>query len=193
MPFKTNLKGEFSLNTIQRFREKIARSSLSRQLQDVNRDRKQLNLSSASTVALLYYLPDEATYKFAESLCARLSEMNLKVRVVCYSTQKFAPHYFIPKISQDIIIAKDVNWKFQPVKPFIPEFLETPFDLLIDLSLNEHLPLLYCAALSKAALKVGRYDTEHQSFYDLMIHTSSGETIESFAEQILHYLSRINK
>jgi hypothetical protein len=63
---------------------------------------------------------------------------------------------------------------------------------LIDLSLTDHLPLLYCAALSKARLKAGRFQEDHQLFYDLLIHAGPEETIESFAGQIIHYLSRIN-
>jgi len=140
----------------------------------------------------LYYLPDETTYKIMESILSGLSDLNLKVRVVAYTDQKFYPHYFIPKISQDIITAKDVSWKFQPQKAFVKEFIDTEYDILIDLSLNDHLPLLYCAALSKAGLKVGRFQEDHELFYDLMIHAGPDETIDSFAKQVIHYLSRIN-
>lgn len=151
-----------------------------------------VNMDTARSVALLYYLPDEATYKAAEIIAVRLNEMNLKVRIVCYTDQKIIPHYFIPKITQDIITVKDVNWRYQPQKPFVKDFLNNSFDLLIDLSLDEYLPLLYCAALSKSGLKVGRFQEDHQIFFDLMIHAGSDETIETFAEQVIHYLSRIN-
>lgn len=167
-------------------------SFLLQQAQEMKRVQKQTNLESARTVALLYYLPDEATYKTAETILANLNELNLKVRVVCYTDLKISPHYFIPKISQDIITAKDINWRFQPQKAFVKEFVTTEFDILIDLSLNDHLPLLYCAALSKAGLKVGRFQEDRELFYDLMIHTTTEETIDSFAGQVIHYLSRIN-
>jgi len=180
------------LKLIKNIREKFARSFLIKQVTEMNRKQKQINLVSARTVALLYYLPDEATYKTMELILDRLSELNLKVRVVAYTDQKFYPHYFIPKISQDVITGKDVNWRFQPQKPFVEEFINTEYDILIDLSLEDHLPLLYCAALSKSGLKVGRFQEDHQVFYDLMIHTLPDETIDSFATQVSHYLSRIN-
>lgn len=161
-------------------------------MSETKRDLKPINLESARTVAILYYLPDEDTYKTMESILSRIYELNLKVRVVAYTDQKFNPHYFIPKISQDILTAKDVNWRLQPQKPFVKEFIETEYDILIDLSLEDHLPLLYCAALSKAGLKVGRFQEDHQLFYDLMIHAGPDETIDSFATQVIHYLSRIN-
>lgn len=180
------------MKAIQNLREKFAKSFLLKQMNELKRSLKPTNLESARTVALLYYLPDEATYKLAEQILSRLLEINLKVRVVAYTNQKFNPHYFIPKISQDIITAKDVNWRFQPQKAFVKEFIETEYDILIDLSLEDHLPLLYCAGLSKAGLKVGRFQEDHQLFYDLMIHAGPDETIDSFASQVIHYLSRIN-
>lgn len=161
-------------------------------MNEMKRTLKPINLENARTVAVLYYLPDEATYKIMESILGKLYELNLKVRVVAYANQKFNPHYFIPKITQDILTAKDVSWKFQPQKAFVKEFIETEYDILIDLSLNDHLPLLYCAGLSKAGLKVGRFQEDHQLFYDLMIQTGPDETIDSFATQVIHYLSRIN-
>jgi len=180
------------LKLIQNIREKFAKSFLLQQVNEINRRQKQVNIESARTVALLYYLPDEATYKLVETILSKLGELNLKTRVVCYTDLKIVPHYFIPKISQDIITAKDVNWRFQPQKPFVKEFILTEYDILIDLSLNDFLPLLYCAALSKASLKVGRYQEDHQIYFDLMIHAGTDETIDSFAGQVIHYLSRIN-
>jgi hypothetical protein len=188
----SSVKYWLSLKIIQNIREKFAKSFLLKQQHEMDRKQKQVNPDSARTLVLLYYMPDEATYKVAESIVARLGEMNLKVRIICYTDQKTVPHYFIPKISQDIFTVKDLNWRFQPQKPFVKDFIETGYDILIDLSLSDHLPLLYCAALSQAGLKVGRYQDDHQLFYDLMIHASPNETIDSFAEQVTHYLSRIN-
>ena len=158
----------------------------------MSRQQKQTNLESARTVALLYYLPDEATYQVVETILGKLSKMNLKVRIVCYTDLKIIPHFFIPKITQDVITVKDVNLLYQPQKPFVKEFIDTEYDILIDLSLNNYSPLLYCAALSKAGLKVGRFQEDHELYYDLMIHAAQDETIDSFAEQVIHYLSRIN-
>lgn len=180
------------MKIIQQLREKFARSFLLKQMLEMQRQQKQISLDSARTLALLYYLPDEATYKLAESIVVKLGEMNLKVRVVCYTDLKIQPHYFIPKISQDIFTFKDVNWRFQPQKPFVKEFTDTEYDILIDLSLSDHIPLLYCAALSKAGLKVGRYQQDHQLYYDLLIHAAPDETIDTFANQVIHYLSKIN-
>lgn len=180
------------MGIIQNIREKFAKSFLFKHQSEIKRSQKQINLNSARTLVLLYFLRDELTYKKAELIINTLISRNIKVRVICYTDQKIIPHYFVPKITQDIITAKDVNWRYQPVKPFVKEFICTEYDLLIDLSLEEYLPLFYCSALSKATLKVGRYQEDHHIFYDLMIHATPEETIDSFSEQVIHYLSRIN-
>lgn len=174
------------------FRKKSAQKYLINHAADVNRTIKQVNLNTATSIALLYYLPDEETYKKAEEIIAQLSARNLKTRVVCYSPLKFDPHYFIPKITQDIINNKNLNFRFQPDKAFVNEFVQTEFDILIDLSLSDQLPLLYLATMSRAGLKIGRFDENHKNIYDLMIHQKEDETIESFAKQIFHYLNQIN-
>jgi len=180
------------LKIIQNIREKFAKSYILKQLQVSERKQKPVSIESARTLALLYYLADEETYKKVELILGRLTELNLKIRVVCYTDLKRIPYYFIPKISQDIITIKDINWRFQPQKPFVKEFINTEYDILIDLSLSENLPLLYCAALSCAGIKAGRYQEDRQLLFDLMIHTGPDETIDSFAEQVIHYLSMIN-
>ena len=180
------------MKIIRNIRERFAKSFLLKQVSESGRKQKQINLESARTVALLYYLTDEATYIAVESIISRLNELNLKVRVVCYTDLKITPYYFIPKISQDIITVKDIDWRYQPKKPFVKEFINTEYDILIDLSLNDNLPLLYCAALSQAGLKVGRFQEDHELFYDLMIQAGPDESIDSFSVQVIHYLSRIN-
>lgn len=156
------------------------------------RTRKPINLLEAKTISLLYYLPDEETYKLVESLVAKLSELKVKVRVVAYTPLKFIPHYFIPKLQQDIITQKDLSWTKKPTKAFVADFLMEPFDILIDLSLQEHLPLLYLASLSKAGMKIGKHIEEHEKFYDLMIAVTGETGIEEFYSHIMHYLEKIN-
>lgn len=180
------------MKLINKIRYRIARRNLHSDHQKTIRVRKPYSLDSAQFVALLYHLPDEDTYKKVEEFIKGLNELNIKVKVACYTDLKIIPHYFIPKLLQDIITSKDVNWYFQPVKPFVKDFLDEEFDLLIDLSLSEHFPLLYLAAKSKAGLKIGRFDEEHQDYYDLMIDVPQDASIEFFIEQVMHYLNKIN-
>jgi hypothetical protein len=180
------------LKLINTIRYRFARRNLQLDHQKLVRTRKPHSLESAQTIALLYYLQDEDTYKRIEEFIKNLNELNIKVKVACYTDLKFIPHYFIPKLLQDIVTSKDVNWYFQPVKPFVKDFLDEEFDLLLDLTLTEQFPLLYLAAKSKAGLKIGRFDEAHQEYYDLMIDIPQDASLEFFIEQVMHYLNKIN-
>lgn len=180
------------MGLINNIRQKLARRNLHQEHLKLSRQRKSTNLEDARTIGLLYYLSDENTYKEIEEFLKVLVDNNLKVRVACYTDNKIQPHYFIPKLSQDILIPKDLNWYGKPEKMFVRDFLTEKFDILIDLSLREHYPLLYLAALSQSALKIGRFDERHQEFFDMMIHTSDDTTLKEFTDQILHYLKMFN-
>ncbi|NVO18360.1 MAG: hypothetical protein HXX13_01595 [Bacteroidetes bacterium] len=180
------------MKLLTNIRYRLAKRNLQLDHQKIIRDRKPHSLDSAQYLALLYYLPDEDTYKRVDEFIRKLNDLNIKVKVACYTDMKIIPHYFIPKLLQDIITIKDLNWYFQPVKPFVKDFLEEEFDLLIDLSTSDHFPLLYLSAKSKASLKIGRFDESHQDYYDLMIDVSKDASLEYLIEQVMHYLTKIN-
>ncbi|MBK7171895.1 MAG: hypothetical protein IPH84_01395 [Bacteroidales bacterium] len=180
------------MSLINNIRYRFARKNLEQEHQKLSRTRKPLNLDNSRYIALLYYIPDEDSYKKIEDLLKLLGDRNIKVKVACYTDQKVIPHYFIPKLMQDILTVKDTNWYYFPVKPFVKDFLQEEFDILIDLSLKEYIPLLYLAANAKASLKIGRFDESHQHYYDLMIDIPQDSTLEYFIEQVMHYLNKIN-
>jgi len=180
------------LKFLRNIRYRLAKKNLSQEHHKLIRQRKPHNLDSARTIALLYYLPDEDTYKKVEEFIRLFTEKGIKVRVVSYTDQKITPHYFIPKLMQDILTIKDINWQFTPVKPFVKDFLEEEFDILINLSLTEQFPLLYLSAKARASLKIGKFDEEQQEYYDLMIEIPSDSDLSYFTEQVLFYLKKIN-
>jgi hypothetical protein len=181
------------VNLITNIRIRAGKLALARELARYHRLKKNSSLSTAKSIGLLYYLADEATYNTVEAFVQSLIEKKKKVRLICYTDAKIVPHYFIPKLTQDIVTRKDLNWFRKPAKGFVKEFIGEKFDLLLDLSLLDSFPLQYIAALSKASLKVGRFDEEHTEYYDLMIDTSGVTGPDEFITQIDHYLNMLNQ
>lgn len=72
-------------------------------------------------------------------------------------------------------------------------FINTKFDLLIDINFSNLFPLMYASSLSQAGLKVGLADDKPESSpFDLMISMTSPVAIEKYLEQVLYYLEIIN-
>jgi hypothetical protein len=178
---------------ITNIRIRAGKHALARELARHHRVKKNYSLSTAKSIGLLYYIADEDTYNTIEAFVQSLNEKQKKVRLICYTDSKIVPHYFIPKLTQDIITVKDLNWFRKPAKGFVKEFIGEKFDLLLDLSLFDYFPLQYIAALSEASLKVGRFDEVHTDYYDLMIHTTGVTGLDEFILQIDHYLNMLNQ
>jgi hypothetical protein len=181
------------VNLINNLRLRAGRHALARELTRQHRTKKNCSLKSARSIGLLYYLADETTYHTIEAFIQSLNDNRKKVRLICYTEAKIIPHYFIPKLAQDVITVKDLNWFCKPARGFVQEFISEEFDLLLDLSLSEYFPLHYIAALSSASLKVGRFDESLTDHYDLMIHTAAETNLDEFICQIDHYLNMLNQ
>jgi hypothetical protein len=181
------------VNLINNLRLRAGRHALAREISRHHRTKKNCSLKSARSIGLLYYLADEATYHTIEAFIQNLNDNRKRIRLICYTEAKIIPHYFIPKLAQDVITIKDLNWFRKPARGFVEEFIHEGFDLLLDLSLNDYFPLHYIAALSSASLKVGRYDESQTDTYDLMIHTTPETSLDEFIRQIDHYLNMLNQ
>ena len=86
---------------------------------------------------------------------------------------------------------KELNFWRHPQGPQVKEFMAQPFDVLINLFLNEEPALEYLSALSHAQLRVGPY-TERTYCYDLMIETADRQNLNRFIEQVEFLLNKMN-
>ncbi|TSA49937.1 MAG: hypothetical protein D4R43_03060 [Sphingobacteriales bacterium] len=70
----------------------------------------------------------------------------------------------------------------------VDEFIDRKFDILINVSIKENLPLEYIAALSQASYRVGLYDPNKLYCNDLMIDLKGNKTLQKYIDQVKHYL-----
>ena len=83
---------------------------------------------------------------------------------------------------------KNLNWRLAPVGHTVESFIQRKFDILINLSVKEILPLEYISALSQANFRVGPYEKNKTYCYDLMIDTGEEKDLKNLIEQVKHYL-----
>ncbi len=92
----------------------------------------------------------------------------------------------------NIITSKDLNWIGLPREESCESFINTEFDLFLNVALHQNLPLVYVTALSRAKFKVGWSPADH-NFFDLNIKIGSKQDALFLAEQQIFYLSQLNK
>lgn len=88
---------------------------------------------------------------------------------------------------------KNLSWTLEPKGAEIDQFINTPFDILLNLHIQPVQPLEYISILSKARLRVGKYRNNAESFYDLMIDIAENDSLNNFIGQVDYMIKRINK
>jgi hypothetical protein len=157
------------------------------------RERKITNLMDAKKIGVLYTLDDVPEYEMVSEFVTRLQHDHKEVKALGFVKNKNLVSRFLPKLSYDFFSNKDLNWFFQPIHSKVKDFIEKEFDILIDLSLKDSLPLKFISALSVAHCRVGRFSEANRVCYDIMIDLNKPLTLNEYMLQIIHYLNVINK
>lgn len=86
---------------------------------------------------------------------------------------------------------KELNWYGMPKFKDAENFLDTQFDLLINLASNDTWAIKFTSLLSKAKFKVGQY-SDNSNIYDFMVNTSADTNSSQLHQLIIDYLKIIN-
>ncbi|HLN74839.1 MAG TPA: hypothetical protein VK205_16225 [Prolixibacteraceae bacterium] len=152
----------------------------------VTREKQVNNLDTAKTAGVLWMTDQKETFGKIQD---RLNKAGIKTNGLCYFPVRSAK---IPEGINGFTRRQTNFWTEVPSAQLVDNFIHQKFDLLIDLTVNKHFPLVYVAALSEANFKIG-YSGSTQNYFDLNIVFQTQPDAEQLAEQILYYLTRINK
>ncbi len=158
----------------------------------LRRDKKTVGLFSARNIGLVYYLHDEESYRMVSAFVKKLQEQGKTVKALAYVENRRLTGLFLPKLSYDFFYPSGLGWNYKPKSTRVKDFIDTPFDLLLDLSLGDNLPLLYVTAMSKAKFKAGMQSDARSRLLDLMISLGEKKGLQDLIEQLEHYLKIIN-
>jgi hypothetical protein len=175
-----------------KIRSWIGRYYFKKDLAKSIRNRTLINLRDARKIGILYSLDDVTDYDVVSEFVTRLQHDHKEVKALGFVKNKNLVSRFLPKLSYDFFSAKDVNLFYKPVDSKVRDFINREFDVLIDLSMKETLPLLYIAGCSMAQCRVGKFSEDNTACYDLMIDVGPTTLIKDFIDQIIHYLTIIN-
>ena len=87
---------------------------------------------------------------------------------------------------------RNVRWFGRPKTNNGIQFIQEPFDILIDLSISKTIALQYMLVHSLATFKVGWQGAE-LNYFDLNIDVSENPQCRYLMEQIIYYLGNIHE
>lgn len=170
----------------------IGRWVLRKNLKKLQRTKRVYNLTTARKIGILFDGTREENFDRVLEFYKFLKEKGINTHVLGYVHAKDLPDKYLFKKDFYFILRKNINWYYRPVSEDVEKFVNSNFDILIDLNLVEKFPCQFLIAISHAHFKVGKF-TSTEGFYDLMIHIDKGKKIDYFIEQIKHYLEVINR
>jgi hypothetical protein len=157
------------------------------------RMRQVVNFHRAQKVGIIFESTGEHFFVLVKQYVQYLKETHgiRQVMAMGYVDDVEEPFYHRHQLNFDYFTRKDLNWWGIPSCDQSTNFCETEFDILIDFTKNDCLPLRFVMQDSKAKFKVGRsYDTLVD--YDLTIQTKEDATFDKYASQVNHFLTNIN-
>ena len=172
-------------------RSKIGQYYYKKEQSRVDRHCQMTNLKDAKRIGILYTLDDVPDYDRISEFVSKLQGQHKEVKALRFVKNKNLVQRFLPKLSYDFFSKRDLTWFYKPIHTQVKDFIEKEFDLLIDLSLQDHFPLKYISGLSKALCRVGKFSEKNTDYYDLMIDLKPTMTSEEYFGQVLHYLTVI--
>jgi hypothetical protein len=175
-----------------RLRNWIGNFYFEKNVSKVVRERRMINLKAVRKIGILYALDDIPIYETISEFVTQLQQDHKDVKALGFVRNKQMISRFLPKLSYDFFSSKDVNWFFKPIHTRVRDFIEKEFDILIDLSMIDSLPLKYISGLSMAHCRIGRFSEKNTICYDLMIDLTSTMSLQDYIKQIIHYLTVIN-
>ncbi len=175
-------------------KKKIAYAQLKKRLKNFSRTKAFHNFETAKTLGIVYILDEEATWNLILQVSSQLKEAGIATKSVGIFHGNQKPLYAVENLSMDICSADQMNWYNKPQGVRIDDFMNTPLDLLIDLSLHEDYSCSYIVGLSKASCKVGITGINPilENIYDISITTKApSQNIKAMYLEIAECLMKI--
>ncbi len=142
-------------------------------------------LSEAKSIGIIFDATEYISFEIVRDLVKQLSVNSVSISVLGYvDSKKLIDHYLYRK-GFDFFCRNDLNWYYKPVSSQTEQFINEPFDILINLSLDYLFPIHYISSSSKASFKTGRYSSTDTALDFMIDIEKEKETLRSLRRDII--------
>lgn len=167
---------------------KLKKELLNRRIQ-----RETVQFDQSKTIGVLFTAHTEEDIQTALKYVNSLTEVGKEVEYIGYIAIKdFKKKNKGKEIDKRYIFESDFDFFHRPKLNVIEKFYKNNFDLLISLNYTNQFSINYISSLSRARMRIGKFNINTVNAYDFMID-DKGETMISYIEQLNHYLKILKK
>jgi hypothetical protein len=177
---------------IENIKTIYANRQIKAEAKNVSREKAVSNIETAKTIGIIFSFTGNEDFELLKKYVLYLREMKKKVKAIGYYKTKEEPPVQYSKVDYDFFPKKSHNWYGKPTDHIVTNFIDEPFDIMIDINPENDSVITYVAAMSKAKFKVGRF-SENDFIHDLMFESPVEKGLKFFLRQVDTYLAMINK
>lgn len=180
------------MTLIKDIKNKVGSYFLSNE-RDSNRKIQTRNFELSTSIGILFNVDTESDFILVKQYRKHLqNEFGIQnVLAFGWVESKQLPDYAALHRGFSFINHAHVNWYSKPFGEDYKEFISTPFDILIDLSIEAIIPLRFVLKKSIARMKVGRYHEKDYKYYDLTFNLRENALLDEYLKQTDKYLKLI--
>jgi hypothetical protein len=174
------------MNWINNIKTYMRKRALVSRLKDQSRAPVMCNIETAQHIGIIYNATEFVSFEIIRNLVKDLTKESRKITVLGYvDSKKLIDHYLYRK-GFDFFSRNELNWFSKPISSVVDHFMTEPFDILINLSLEDHYPIRYITALSPATFKAGKYSPD-EKYLDFMIDIEKEkQTMKTLHKEIMN-------
>jgi hypothetical protein len=181
------------MELFESLRLNIATAKLERKLAGTKRKKSFTNFENVKRMGLVWDASIQDDFSKLSDFFQKMNNRNIVVDILGYFPGKELPDRYTAVRYLKCFKREDLNFFFTPVANETVEFINTPYDILIDLNFKKLFPLNYVTSLSSAKFKIGLFEAdEDKSPFDLMMEIKNYSDIENYITQVIYYLEMIN-
>ena len=158
----------------------------------LRRKKQVFNLKTAKSIGILFDATKHEDFDAVRELYNDLKKSGHTVSVLGFVNDKEIPAHYLFKKDFILFNKKMLNWYGKPIVQEVIDFSKCPFDILIDLTMEDNFVFDYITGSSPARFKTGRF-RERPVYADMMIKLEDDTSLEYFIELATSYLETINR
>ena len=180
------------MNIVQKIGWKAGRYFLKGEMKNLRKQTVAVGFDDSAKIGILYDASVKDNYEAVKNFVRRIRNLQKDVKSLGFINSRTLPGDQFIKLGMDFFTLADVNWHYKPSGKVTSNFMKEDFDVVINFSMDECLPLEYISVFSKTKFRIGKYSERNKQFYDFMIDLKTGDSIAKFVNDVEHYLQVIN-
>jgi hypothetical protein len=179
------------MDLFRNIRLRIGDSILRKRVSRTIRKMEYRNFLVVRSIGIVWNALNHEDFQALARFHQKMQERNIEVKILGFYNGKHLPDQYTAIRYLTCLRKSETNIFYIPESSESQAFINRNFDILIDINFEKIFQLLYVTKLSKASLKVGLFDPEADTPFDMMMEIMSPVKVDEYLNQVIQYLEMI--